>query len=564
MSQVLAWGFLLVIPGLLLGSTGAVKRPGLASIPGVAVLLSISIAWLAGAGQPATVELDNWLPFLPDGRFLLRVDALSAFMLAVLGLVAICVYVYSLGYMEGDPGIRRFFAFLDVFVGAMALLVVAGNLAVLLIGWTGVGMTSYFLISFWREKPRTLNAGLQAIAANAVGDAALILTAVVVPSGCGDLTTLQTPSCTAGIGGAALLAALLIVAASAKSAQGPLYFWLPSAMAGPTPISALIHAATMVAAGVYLLARTQLVLSLSPIALSAVAALGVATALFGAVMALRQSNLKKGLAYSTVSQLGYMFAAIGFSAPFAAIFHLGSQAMFKALLFLSAGAVIHALGGKEELSDMGDLARHMPGVRLAFLVGACSLFGFPLTAGYFSKDAIVDAGLERFPALAWLLVIGVLLSGWYIGRLFFATFHGKASQAAGERQLHPISRLLTWPLVPLAAGSVLFGYVNFPSGWLARLLVPTTSASTSQPFITGAGVVALALGLIGFAGAGWWEQRQARSVAALPRPSWTDWAGAASVKLSTSVAAIQNGRTGRYVLATVLGLAVILVAGLKG
>ncbi|MBV8087087.1 MAG: NADH-quinone oxidoreductase subunit L, partial [Chloroflexi bacterium] len=231
MTQLLSWTFLFTIPGLLLGSTGVVRRPGIASIPGVAAILACALGWLLGGGQPATVALANWLPFVPDGRFLLRIDALSAFMLAILGIVALCVYVYSIGYLEGDPGIRRFFAFLDVFVGAMALLVAAGNLAVLLIGWTGVGMTSYFLISFWRERPGSLNAGLQAIAANAVGDGALILAAVLVPAGCGDLTTLQTPGCTGSLGGAALLGALVVLAASAKSAQGPLYFWLPSAMA---------------------------------------------------------------------------------------------------------------------------------------------------------------------------------------------------------------------------------------------------------------------------------------------------------------------------------------------
>src|SRR5581483_4630945 len=253
MSQILPWAFLFTLPGLLLGSTAVVKRAGIASQLGPPAILVCSLIWLSGGGHPVTVELGSWLPFVPDGRFFLRLDGLSVFMLAVLGLIASCVYVYSLGYMEDEPGIRRFFAFLDVFVGAMAILVTAGNLAVLLIGWTGVGMASYFLISFWREKPRSLNAGLQAIAANAVGDGALILAAVLVQPGCGDLLTLQKDGCVPTPGGAALLGALIVIAASAKSAQGPLYFWLPSAMAGPTPISALIHAATMVAAGVYLL-----------------------------------------------------------------------------------------------------------------------------------------------------------------------------------------------------------------------------------------------------------------------------------------------------------------------
>ncbi|MFI5266063.1 MAG: NADH-quinone oxidoreductase subunit L [Chloroflexota bacterium] len=609
MTPLLPWVFLFTLPGLILGSTGIVKKAGIASIPGVAAMLACSLAWLLGGGQPATVELGGWLPFVPDARFFLRVDGLTAFMLALLGLISLCVYVYSLGYLEGDPGIRRFFAFMDVFVGAMALLVTAGNLAVLLIGWTGVGMTSYFLISFWRNQPRTLNAGLQAIAANAVGDGALILAAVLVPGGCGDLTTLQSAGCTVGLGGAPLLAALMIVAASAKSAQGPLYFWLPSAMAGPTPISALIHAATMVAAGVYLLARTHALLALTPAAMAATACLGVATALFGAVLALRQSDLKKGLAYSTVSQLGYMFAAVGFGAPFAAMFHLGSQALFKALLFLAAGVVIHALAGEQELEGMGGLARALPSATLGFLAGAVALFGLPLTAGAFSKDAILDGGFAYSAPLAWCLVAGVFLSGLYIGRLFFAAFYAQprvhlADEAGGDREpamahagtepvlapaekeallgppglepgrlttdaagrhLHRISPTLLWPLLPLAIGSILFGYVQFPFGGLGQVLAPALGPVEVQGLASGPGLLAALLGLLGFVAAGVWQLR--RHVAIEPLPAgygWVDWAAGASVRLAGGFASVQNGRAGRYVLATVLGFAAILIAGLKG
>ncbi|MHB8619806.1 MAG: NADH-quinone oxidoreductase subunit 5 family protein, partial [Chloroflexota bacterium] len=511
MSDLLPWAFLFTLPGLLLGSTALVKRVGVASLFGPAALLVCSVAWLLGAGQPRTVAITGWLQFVPDSSFSLRMDVLSALMLAILAIVALCVYIYSLDYLAGDPGIRRFFAFLDVFVGAMALLVTAGNLAVLLIGWTGVGMTSYFLISFWRDKPGTLNAGLQAVAANAVGDGALILAAVLVPAGCGNLTTLSTHACTAGLGGAPLLAALLVIAASAKSAQGPLYFWLPSAMAGPTPISALIHAATMVAAGVYLLVRVHALLALTPAVLAAVAALGVATALFGAIAALGQSNLKKGLAYSTVSQLGYMFAAIGFSAPFAAIFHLGSQAFFKALLFLSAGVVIHALDGQEELAAMGGLAGRLPGAMLAFLIGSLSLFGLPLTAGAFSKDAILEGGSATFPVLSWLLVFSALLSGLYIGRLFFATFFGPGhgpEPAQRDRHHHRASGLLLWPLAPLAAGSLLFGFTQWPWGGLGHLLAPVLGPVHPPAFATMQGLIAAGLGIVGFLGAGWWQARR--------------------------------------------------------
>ncbi|HEU0168232.1 MAG TPA: proton-conducting transporter membrane subunit, partial [Chloroflexota bacterium] len=575
--------FLFTLPGLFLGSTGAIRRPGFPSQLGPPAILVCAVIWLVGGSQPTTVVLPNWLPFLSDGSFALRVDGLSAFMLAVLGLIATCVYIYSLGYLEDDPGIRRFFAFLDVFVGAMALLVVAGNLAVLLIGWTGVGMTSYFLISFWREKPGSLYAGLQAIAANAVGDGALILAAVLLPAGCGDLLGLSSSTCTSGVGGAALVGALLVIAASAKSAQGPLYFWLPSAMAGPTPISALIHAATMVAAGVYLLARTHVLLALTPVLMTSIAALGVATALFGAVWALRQSNLKRGLAYSTVSQLGYMVAGIGFGVPFAAVFHLGSQALFKAALFLAAGVIIHAIGGDEELSAMGGLARALPAATLTFLAASISLFGLPLTAGAFSKDTILDgafASSDSFiQVLGWLLVFGVLLSGLYIGRLFFATFYGPrhvlpvaapadrepaSAHDGSPRHLHHISPTLTLPLVPLAVGSILFGYVQWPLGGLAHVLSPALGNVALQSFATPTGLIAAALGLVGFVAAGALQARRSAAIRPLGEGyGWVDTASAASLGLARAFAGIQNGRAGRYAVATVLGFAAILIAAIE-
>ena len=307
MSALLLWAWLFTLPGLLMTALGVGKRPGAASQGGPPVMLIVALAALA-TGAHAEFEIANWLPFLPDGAFHLRVDPLSAVMLAVIGAVSTCVYVYSLGYMdekvEGAANVRRFFCFLDFFLASMALLVLAGNIAVLLIGWTGVGISSFLLISFWNEKPGTLAAGMQALAANAIGDAALLVALVLVPAGCGDLLTLGTAQCVAGPGGAVLLAWLILIAASAKSAQGPLYFWLPTAMAGPTPVSALIHAATMVAAGVYLLSRTHGLLAAAPGVAMATAIIGVLTALLGGILSLQQSNFKRGLAYSTVSQLG--------------------------------------------------------------------------------------------------------------------------------------------------------------------------------------------------------------------------------------------------------------------
>src|SRR6266540_1230568 len=294
MMPLLAWSWLFSLPGLVLTAAGVPPRrehDGYSSLPVLIVLLIVSVLALLGGGQYA-VEITNWLPFLPDGAFRTLADPLSALLLAILGFVAALVYIYSLGYMADDPSKRRFFVYLDLFVASMATLVLAGNLAVLLIGWTGVGISSFLLISFWRDKPGTLGAGLQALAANAIGDGALLLAASIVPSGCGALVTLHTAECTRNPGGAEFLALLLFIAAAAKSAQGPLYFWLPNAMAGPTPISALIHAATMVAAGVYLLVRTHALLALAPNTMLAIAAVGVATALAASVASYFQANFK--------------------------------------------------------------------------------------------------------------------------------------------------------------------------------------------------------------------------------------------------------------------------------
>ncbi|MFN0074780.1 MAG: NADH-quinone oxidoreductase subunit L, partial [Chloroflexota bacterium] len=420
MSSLLVWGWLFTLPGLFLTASGTGRPRGMLSVPGPAVLAIVALGALM-SGASAEFRVAGWLPFLPDGAFHLRADPLAAAMLTVVGLVSTAVYVYSLGYMHGDPGQSRFFAFLDVFVAAMTLLVLGGNLAVVLIGWAGVGLSSFLLISFWNNREgsrnRPLNAGLQALTANAIGDAALLLAIVLLPVGCGDVTTLQTTQCTAGLAGPGLMGALILIAASAKSAQGPLYFWLPSAMAGPTPVSALIHAATMVAAGVYLLVRVSPLLALAESILVLTTMMGVATAIAAGVLSLFQANFKRGLAYSTVSQLGFMFAALGLGAPFAAFFHLITHAAFKALLFLSAGVVIHARDGEEQLSRLGGLRRSLPWAYGGFLIGSLALIGLPGTAGAFSKDAILEASLHRLPIVAWLLAGATLLSGLYSGRL---------------------------------------------------------------------------------------------------------------------------------------------------
>src|SRR5437016_8228653 len=473
MIGLLAWAWLFTLPGLVLTALGvpaSKRQAGFASLPAPFVLLIVAVVGLIGGGS-FSVTFDNWLPFLPDGSFRALADPLSALMLAILGFVAVLVYVYSLGYMADDPARRRFFVYLDLFVATMALLVLAGNLAVLLIGWTGVGISSFLLISFWRDRPGTLSAGLQALAANAVGDGALLLAAALVPSGCGSLVGLSSQQCTSGPGGAEFLALLLFVAAAAKSAQGPLYFWLPNAMAGPTPISALIHAATMVAAGVYLLVRSHALLALAPQVSLAIAVIGVATALAASVASLYQSNFKKGIAYSTVAQLGYMFAGVGVGAPFAGLFHLFTHASFKALLFLAAGIVIHGAGGRESLVALRGLGRFFPFSRIGFLIGSLALIGTPLiTAGSFSKDAIIDAAIARQPLIGWLLLGGVILTGLYIGRLFSIVYLAPPVDVDAVHHDADSEAPMNWALVPLMVGAIAFGWLGT---WLqARLAEP--------------------------------------------------------------------------------------------
>src|SRR5713226_7336442 len=518
MIGLLAWAWLCTLPGLVLTALGVPankKQAGVASIPGPIVLLLVAIVALASGGM-ATVQFDNWLPFLPDGAFRALADPLSALMLVILGFVATLVYIYSLGYMADDPGRRRFFVYLDLFVATMALLVLAGNMAVLLIGWTGVGISSFLLISFWRDRPGTLSAGLQALAANAVGDGALLLAASIVPTGCGTLVTLGTPQCTSGVyQGAELLALLLFVAAAAKSAQGPLYFWLPNAMAGPTPISALIHAATMVAAGVYLLVRTHTLLDAAPQVSLWVAVIGVATALGASVASLLQSNFKKGIAFSTVAQLGYMFAGVGVGAPFAGLFHLFTHASFKALLFLAAGVVIHGAGGRESLSALRGLGRFFPFSRVGFLIGSLALIGTPLvTAGSFSKDAIIDAAIAKQPIIGWLLLAGVILTGLYIGRLFSIVYLAPPVDVHAVHHDAESERPMNWSLVPLMVGAIAFGWLG---SWLQATLAPALGETEALPaLIDPRGLLAFALGALGFGLAWWYFTRRAEAVAMAP------------------------------------------------
>jgi NADH-quinone oxidoreductase subunit L len=571
--NLLPWVFLIPVLGLLLTAAGVGRGRtiGIASLPGPLLVGLAGLVWALGGRQPVEVKVADWLPLLPDGTWHLRLDGLAAAMLMVVGFVSFCIYAYSLAYMDDldeqmhrvapHPGKRRFFCYLDFFVASMALLVLAGTVAVLLVGWAGVGLASFLLISFYREKPGTLGAGVQALAANAVGDAALLLAAVLVPRGCGDLTTLQTPQCT-GLVGATALASLMLIAAAAKSAQGPLYFWLPSAMAGPTPVSALIHAATMVAAGVYLLVRTHALLEAAPSVLAATAWLGVLTAVPAAVASLAQENFKRGIAYSTLSQLGYMFAGVGFGAPFAALFHLVTHAAFKALLFLTSGVVIHAMGGEERLVRLHGMqhVKELQPARWLFLVGSLALIGVPvITAGAFSKDGILEAGLHNGPPLnllAVLLVGTVFLTGLYAGRLYWIVFGGQPNQ----QQPHKPDGLLIWPLVPLALGALLLGYAEWPRRGLSSLVGPAAGHAEPVQLISPLGIVAGLLGLAGFGAAYLWQQRQGVGARlAVPVLNWVDSTARLSRSMAGQVAGLHSGRLGAYVLTSIVGVAAILL-----
>jgi len=354
-------------------------------------------------------------------------------------------------------------------------------------------------------------------------------------------------------------------------------------MAGPTPVSALIHAATMVAAGVYLLARTHAVFDVAPSVAQATAIIGVLTALGGGVLSLQQANFKRGLAYSTVSQLGYMFAAVGLGSPFAAMFHLVTHASFKALLFLTSGVVIHTLHGHEELAVMGGLRKYLPGAYIAFLIGSLALIGVPMTSGAFSKDAILDAAQANdfIPPILFLgLFFGVFLTGLYTGRLFFGVFHGVYRYPGELHHGRPsMEGAMYWSLVPLAIGALFLGYLEWPVPLLSNLLGGVLGeVEPVQPSVMG--IIAGAFGLVGFALAGWWWRPKAAvvparaavahgddvegSVVQEPPIGWVEVLAGASYGLARAFANVQSGRLGRYMLVTVLGIAAILLLTLFG
>jgi len=470
---------------------------GIAFIFAVNLLLQL----LTGA-QPLDQTYFTWWQSSDfNVPFNLYVDQLSSLMILVITGVGFLIHVYSIGYMREDPGYSRFFAYMNLFVFAMLLLVLSGNLLWLIIGWAGVGLSSYLLIGFWFERTSAVLAARKAFVMNTIGDVGMVFAAFLIFL---NLRVLDYRGLFARVhelpkGGAVITAIclLLLVGAVAKSAQLPLHTWLPDAMEGPTPVSALIHAATMVTAGVYLVARMHLLYDWAPAAAATVAVIGGVTAIFAATIGTSQVDIKRILAYSTMSQIGYMFLAVGIGAYAAGMFHFMTHAFFKALLFMAAGNVIHAFHDDQDIRHMGNLRAGLPITFWTFLVGTLSISGFPLLAGFFSKDEIIRAALSAPGTEFWLGVIALITAGltaYYMFRLFFIAF-GWEWLSHDDRHLHEALPVQTIPLVILAVGAVVGGYIpvaNFLSPVFGHAVEVGTGA-----FI-GLAALSVLVALIGF------------------------------------------------------------------
>jgi NADH-quinone oxidoreductase subunit L len=465
----------IICPGMVLlsflFSAGAVWQ--LSQLP-ERVHQLIQFTWIAG--MPFHMANGHLATFQADWGFLL--DPLSSVMILVVTGIGFLIHVYATGYMAHDNGYYRFFGYLNLFVFFMLMLVLANNYLLLFVGWEGVGLCSYLLIGFYFHKKSAGDAGKKAFVVNRVGDAGFILGMLLMMSVLGTvkftdvnaiLRSGQFPVEAAGFGVLSAISLLMFFGATGKSAQVPLYVWLPDAMEGPTPVSALIHAATMVTAGVYMVARSAALFELTPNTSTVVAAVGAFTAILAATIALVQNDIKRVLAYSTVSQLGYMFVALGVRAYWVAIFHLFTHAFFKALLFLCSGSVIHAMGGEQDMRRMGGLKDKIPITYWTMWVGSVAIAGIPGLAGFFSKDEILWQAYSSPKGSTVLWFIGLAtaaLTAFYMWRLMNMTFYGKSRVAPEvEPHVHESPASMTVPLVVLAIGSVLAGWLGTPKAW---------------------------------------------------------------------------------------------------
>ncbi len=507
----------LALLGFVLNGTLALARPNsktLVSVIGAGVLLAafavsvVVFSAFAGvhADEPVVLRYWSWIPVgTLQVDFAFQVDQLSLVMLLVVTGVGSLIHLFSIGYMKEDPGYARYFAYLNLFVFFMLVLVLGASFPVMFVGWEGVGLCSYLLIGFWFTEAANANAGRKAFIMNRIGDFGFMVAMFMIfwSTGSLDFGTVFThaPNVLAAGGRTVTVITLfLFLGCAGKSAQIPLYTWLPDAMAGPTPVSALIHAATMVTAGVYLVARCNLLFAMAPVSSAVVAGVGALTALFAATIALKQWDIKKVLAYSTISQLGYMFLGVGTGAISAGIFHLVTHAFFKALLFLGSGSVIFALHrayhhthsheDAQDMRNMGGLARYMPWTAALMWIATLAIGGVPPLSGFFSKDEILTAAhargqLDPVWLVFWGLALGAaLLTAFYMTRLMLYTFHGPNRTGEQEQQhLHEAPWIMTGPLLLLGVLSAAGGVINIPelyhgNAWLHHWLEPITQAST--------------------------------------------------------------------------------------
>ncbi|TND10678.1 MAG: proton-translocating NADH-quinone oxidoreductase subunit L [Bacteroidetes bacterium] len=475
---------------ILLGLGGKKLSKGLAGIIGcgsvlAAFALSVGVFMQLHEGDKHIVKMFDWIvagDLHLDLSFI--IDPLTSIFLLIITGVGFLIHVYSTGYMKEDEGFNRFFTYLNLFVFFMLLLVMGSNYVVMFVGWEGVGLCSYLLIGFWFKNTEYNKAANKAFIMNRIGDLGFLLGIILLFVTFGSLSfedggIFDKASSLArdNKGVMEAVGILLFIGACGKSAQIPLFTWLPDAMAGPTPVSALIHAATMVTAGIYMIARSQVLYSFAPMALEIVAVIGLLTALFAATIGLLQNDIKKVLAYSTVSQLGFMFLALGVGATTGAVFHVTTHAFFKALLFLGAGSVIHAMSGEQDIRRMGGLAKKIPITHITFLIGTMAIAGIPFLSGFFSKDEILAYTYER-SQVYWIAgVLGSMLTAFYMFRLYFLTFRGKfRGTHEQEHHLHESPASMTIPLVILAILAVGAGYIGIPgfvlhdSHWLHHYL----------------------------------------------------------------------------------------------
>jgi NADH-quinone oxidoreductase subunit L len=431
-------------------------------------LLTIIIYFiLKSSGQNAvTITLFNWISVgemtVP---FAFLIDHLSLCMMMIITGVGGLIHIYSIAYMHDDERVNSFFAQMNLFTFSMLLLVMGANYLILFIGWEGVGLCSYLLIGFWFKNPAYNYAARKAFVMNRIGDLGFILGIILLfftfKSVSFNEIFSQAAVLPSGMPVITLITLLLLIGAIGKSAQIPLFTWLPDAMAGPTPVSALIHAATMVTAGIYMIARSGILYNLAPISLQIIIVIGLFTTILAAIIGLRQNDIKKVLAYSTVSQLGYMFLALGLGAYSAAVFHVTTHAFFKALLFLGAGSIIHAMGGEQDIRNMGGLRKKMPITYITFLIACLAICGIPPFSGFFSKDLILSKAFEYNPIIYIIALLGALLTCFYMFRLLYLVFF--AEQRSADAHPHESPKIMTIPLIILGILSIFGGFLNIPS-----------------------------------------------------------------------------------------------------